>query len=209
MSLNTNQIQKVEPAALYQNEDILVIKRDILFREHPAWHGIIPYDPCLLEKIDTFQEYHNRNMMENDPCFKQIIPYFIFRHESSLFLMQRRENASEKRLGGKFTLGIGGHIRKEDVQGKNIIDWGLREFAEEINYDGTYDVTPFGIINDDTTSVGQVHIGLVYVIDGFSPNISIKDEMKWGELVNYETCRNHYDCMEAWSQMVFDELYKK
>ena len=81
-------------------------------------------------------------------------------HDNHYFLMQRKSDASESRLRNKLTVGIGGHIRQEDLssfdeasadkQEHSLFAWALREFHEEVNYAGNLKVLPLGIINDDS-----------------------------------------------------------
>jgi len=117
--------------------------------------------------------------------------------------MQRKATSSEKRLGNKFSLGIGGHIRQEDIKGKTIFDWADREFHEEIEYRGNFIIKPLGLLNDDSNSVGQVHIGFVFLLEGDSNQIKVKSELKQGNLITLATCRKYVDRMESWSQIVF------
>jgi len=173
------QKQHQENTLAHHDEYILVVKRSTLFPEEPAWQGLQPINKRMMHIIEQEQEFHPRSLMESDPTFKQIIPYLVFTYKGSYFLMQRRSDASEQRLKNKFSLGIGGHIRKEDITSSDIISWAQREFHEEIAYSGTYQVTPLGIINDDSTEVGRVHLGLVLVLEGSSPDIAIASELKF------------------------------
>ncbi len=188
------------------NEQILVVKRTPLF-PHGAWDGIKKVDfDNYLNIITNNCEFLPRGLMEEDPTYKQIIPYLVFKHDNKYFLMQRDSKASESRLQSKFSLGIGGHIRKEDMQENNIFDWATREFHEEINYTGKLTIEPIGVLNDDSDPVGQVHIGFVFVLHGDSPEISIKSELQSGKLVSIEQCAAHADKMESWSKIVFNFL---
>ena len=119
--------------------------------------------------------------------------------------MQRSGKASEARLQNKYSLGIGGHIRQDDIQG-SIVDWARREFAEEINYDGSFEVEALGLLNDERDSVGQVHTGFVFLLKGDSDAISVKSELAHGKLATLQECLQVYDAMESWSKMVFDYL---
>ena len=197
-----------QPPYSITDEQILVVKRRILFpQEASAWHGL---------KTDSFQDYfktveqnkefHPRSAMENDTTYKQIIPYLVFRHEDRYFLMQRQNKASEQRLKNKYTLGIGGHIRQEDLQSTDVMGWARREFLEEVHYKDRYTVHPLGILNDDSSMVGKVHIGFVLLIEGNSASISVRSELKNGELYTLKECESFYDHMESWSQIVFDTL---
>ncbi len=228
------QKQKIIPAVKH-DESILVVKRNHLFPDG-AWQGLKPVDfDHYLHIIECKQEFHSRSLMETDETYKQIIPYLIFEHENKYFLMQRQSNASEKRLQNKYTLGIGGHIRREDLQshsfpsqasvfakatpdrqdeqgGKNshpIFNWANREFHEEVNYDGSFTIEPLGILNDDSNAVGKVHIGFVFLLHGNSDQISIKSELKSGRLVDLAECTTHMSAMEQWSQRVLAFLQNR
>lgn len=188
------------------DELILVVQRSILLKNN-AWHGIKSDDLDLyLNIIQRHREFLPRAIMENDPTYKQIIPYLIFTHDNRYFLMQRSSTASEKRLQSKFSLGIGGHIRQEDMEGKTIFDWAQREFHEEVAYQGTLEIEPLGILNDDSNDVGKVHLGLVLLLHGNSSNISIKSELKSGTLVTLQECEKNRESLENWSSLVIDYL---
>lgn len=201
-----NNQQQTQTHTVVQDELILVVKRQDLFPQG-AWQGIKQVDDAAYaELIKEKKEFLPRSLMENDPTYKQIIPYLVFMHEGKLFLMQRTAKATETRLQSKFSLGIGGHIRQEDIDGSDIASWARREFAEEVSYNGSYTIEPLGILNDDTTAVGQVHVGFVYLLKGDSSTISVQEELKSGELLSFEECQAYYPRMELWSQIVFDLL---
>src|SRR5688500_6528957 len=158
-----------QPIITSHNEQILVVKRDYLFKDAHAWHGLkeVNFDDYL-QIINDKKEFHARSVMETDPTYKQIIPYLIFQHDNNYFLMQRKSDASETRLASKLTLGIGGHIRQEDMTENSLFAWAMREFHEEVDYAGNIQVTPLGILNDDSNDVGKVHIGFVLLLTGDS-----------------------------------------
>ncbi len=200
------QISKKKITPLKKDEKILVVKRSDFFLEKP-WQGLKEVNfEKYLQQIQEKKEFLWRSEMELDPSYKQIIPYLIFEHENNYFLMQRRSKASETRLANKYTFGIGGHIREEDIQGETLFDWAKREFHEEVNYNGNLQIKPLGIINDDSTQVGKVHVGFVLLLKGNSDKISIKSELKNGQLLSLNTCKQYYNCMESWSKIIFDNL---
>ena len=124
--------------------------------------------------------------------------------------MQRQSSASEQRLRNKYSLGIGGHIRQEDMRNSaTLFEWAQREFHEEVSYDGDLAIQPLGILNDDSDDVGKVHLGLVLLLVGNSDKISIKSELKSGKLVTLATCNNYHTSMESWSQIVLSNLSNK
>lgn len=200
-SQQQNITQKVD-------EQILVVKRSHLFTTiTPAWHGLKEVNfEHYVHIINHKKEFHPRSMMEISPAYKQIIPYLIFTHDNNYFLMQRRSDSSEARLRNKLTLGIGGHIRQEDMQEDSLFAWARREFHEEVEYAGNLTVKPLGIINDDSDDVGKVHIGFAFLLTGDSSVISIKSELKSGVLMPLSECIAQKECMESWSQFVVDSL---
>lgn len=187
------------------DELILVVKRAIIMPE--SWHGLRTADHQeYAQKIIDHQEFHPRSIMETDSTYKQIIPYIIFCHNDRYFLMQRRSTASETRLQNKYTLGIGGHIRQEDIKSADIVGWAHREFHEEVAYQGSIKWQFLGLLNDDTNAVGQVHLGFVLLAHGDSDTIAIKSELKHGSLLSLDACKTYYDSMETWSQVIVHHL---
>jgi predicted NUDIX family phosphoesterase len=199
-------INKVQPFAKKADEKILVVKKNILF-SYQVINGLKQINFDHYQKlIRRYKKFMWRSKVENDPTYKQIIPYLIFTHNEKYFIMRRKNNASEARLQNKYSLGIGGHIRKEDLKRTNIIDWAEREFKEEIKYRGKYTIEPIGILNDESNSVGQVHTGFVFLLHGNNAHIEIRDEHKEGMLVSLDECLTFYNQMENWSQIVIDYL---
>jgi len=201
------QAQTQSPQALHHDEQILVIKRTTLFPQG-AWQGLKAVNHVhYAQLIQSNKEFHSRAAMEQDPVYKQIIPYLVFTHQNRYFLMQRQAKASETRLQNKFSLGIGGHINAEDLNNNaDIAQWARREFDEEVDFSGTYTIEPIGILNDDSNAVGQVHVGFVYLLHGSSDTISIKSEHKSGDMLTLDECMEKYPLMETWSQITLDFL---
>ena len=189
-----------------QEEQILVVKRSHLFPQE-SWNGLqaVNFDEYLTI-IQKHREFHPRGLMEQDPTYKQIIPYLVFTHEGNYFLMERHAKASEQRLKSKLSLGIGGHIRKEDMEGANIFEWARREFHEEVSYDGDFTIKPLGILNDDSNDVVKVHIDFVFLLEGTTSKISVKSELQDGRLTRLEDCIASKDRMETWSQFVIEHI---
>lgn len=212
-----------QPIITSHDEHILVVKREYLFfDDQQAWTGLkeVNFDDYLAI-INEKKEFNPRSAMELDFSYKQIIPYLIFNYQDRYFLMQRKSTASETRLASKLTLGIGGHIRQEDMtpyyakatkgfsplaQENSLFAWAMREFHEEVHYSGNLTVKPLGILNDDSNDVGKVHIGFVFLLQGDSADISIKSELKSGTLLSLKECIEQKTSMESWSQFVIDFL---
>ncbi len=203
---NVTTAQQTEPKK--HDELILVVKRSHIF-PHESWNGLrkVNFDDYLTV-IQKHQEFHPRSLMEQEPVYKQIIPYLVFTHNGDYFLMERHAKASEQRLKSKLSLGIGGHIRQEDMESSDIFEWARREFYEEVSYDGDFTITPLGILNDDSNDVGKVHVGFVFLLEGTSPEITVKSELQDGRLVRLQDCIDLKERMETWSQFVVDHLAK-
>lgn len=190
------------------SEQVLCVNRDDIFPDG-AWHGFVSED--LERHQAVIRERHffkPRSEVEDDPRFQQIIPYVVFRHGDHYFLTHRLRASSEKRLRKQYSLGVGGHINPGDlVAGDPILDGLKREWQEEVVYDGRFDARLIGLLNDDSSPVSKVHLGVVFVVDGDSPNIRIRETDKLaGELLTLEEMRMYYLGMESWSQMVYDRL---
>jgi len=204
MSVTT---QQAIPKTVH-DEHVLVVKREALFT-HDAWQGLnTDATSFILHVIEQHHEFQPRSLMEQDPRYKQIIPYVVFTFENKYFVMQRQAHASEQRLKSKFSLGVGGHMRQTDLQGSSIFDWAQREFHEEVSYCGALKITPLGVINDDSDLVGQVHLGLVLLIEGDNADITIKSELKSGQLLTLDELNLIADTLENWSSIVLKTITK-
>src|SRR5271170_7153842 len=108
-----------------------------------------------------------RSRAEDDPSFKQLIPYVVMKHGGQVFHYKRGQGAGEKRLRALRSIGIGGHINPIDhATGEHPYRQGmLRELAEEVILATAYHETCLGFINDDSTPVGQVHLGIVHLFE--------------------------------------------
>jgi predicted NUDIX family phosphoesterase len=190
-----------------KNENILVVKREKLFPE-TAFQGLVASGTqALLEIINREKEFKPRPLMEEDSAYKQIIPYLLFKYQDRYFLMQRKSTNTDQRLKNKYSLGIGGHMRQEDLgNGDSIFDWGKREFHEEIAYSGNLKMSTLGILNDDSNPVGHVHLGLVLLLEGDSEHIKIRSELKSGQLLTALEIQKFYADLETWSQIIFDAI---
>ncbi|HET9849014.1 MAG TPA: hypothetical protein VFR68_10715 [Candidatus Dormibacteraeota bacterium] len=190
-------------------EDVLVVPRDVLFGGQ-EWRGFRDRDlEELLSRIRTSYRFRPRRDVEEDPSEPQIIPYVVFRHEDRYFLTHRLRRSSERRLRHLYSLGVGGHINPEDLAGSaDPIEAGLRrEWEEEVVYQGRFSTRLLGAINDQTTPVGRVHVGLIFLVEGDRPDISIREVDKLaGALFELDAMRSYYLDMESWSQLIFDYL---
>lgn len=190
------------------DEHVLCVRREDVFPDG-AWHGFVDKGLERYEKVIREQSFFMpRAEVEDDPSYQQIIPYLVFRHGDRYLLTRRLRASTEKRLRQQYSLGVGGHINPGDLeQGDPVMDGLRREFEEEVLYDGSYEATLLGLINDESAPVSRVHLGLAFLVEGTSPDIQIRETTKLaGELLTLEEMRIFYLEMEGWSQIVYDRL---
>jgi predicted NUDIX family phosphoesterase len=170
-----------------------------------GWHGISPADPAAFtELISRAGRYAPRAAMEEDGTFKQIIPYLVLRDGPRYFLMRRTRGGADKRLHDRYSIGVGGHLNPGD----GGLEGGLRrEWEEELAAAFVPAFTFVGLLNDDTTDVGSVHLGAVYVADAGGRPVAIRETNKLsGEFADPDAVRSVVDRMETWSRLVFEFL---
>ena len=173
-----------------------------------AWtqeSGAFPVDIHATLNV-THVHWIERALVEEDPAYKQLIPYVLIRNSAGQFLCYPR-HGTELRLHGLYSCGIGGHIdeidRRETLV-ETVSAGMLRELAEELsNFEQSAIQFEYrGIINDADSIVGQVHLGLVYVAQcaaGYIP--APDDELAGAEWLNIEQVRPLRK--ESWSDLAF------
>jgi predicted NUDIX family phosphoesterase len=168
-----------------------------------AWRGIRAADlDDVLALIERAGEYRQRAEAEVDPAWKQIIPYLLVRDGGRLFLMQRTSAGGDSRLHDRWTLGIGGHLNPADG---GVLGGMRREFHEEMTADWEPDPVFLGLLNDDSTPVGQVHVGLVFTADATGRKLAVRETDKLrGTFVEPFDVRPVYHRLETWSQFLYD-----
>jgi len=198
-------------------EHVLVVPTQ-LFHEIGHVQGfterVQPYLDVLLDPDNI--SYRPRSAMEEDPSFKQLIPYVIFRYrdgdgETHLFQYTRGGGQGESRLHQKRSIGIGGHISSVDAvrQDADPYQQGMqRELDEEVQVDTAYDMKCVGLINDDETEVGRVHLGIVHVCDVAEPRVSPRES----EIIDagfrpVDRLLDDMDGFETWSSICLQALF--
>lgn len=173
------------------------------------------YLPALLEGEHV--EYRPRGPMEEDPSFKQLIPYAIFRWidpsgTPHLFEYQRGSGQGERRLHARRSVGVGGHISSIDSAAGSMDDVyreGMRrELDEEVILDTEYQEKIVGLINDDQTPVGQVHLGVVHLCDVQRPQIRPREaDILDARFRPAADILPRLDEFETWSQIAVRALF--
>ena len=153
--------------------------------------------------------YQPRDRVEEDPSFKQLIPYCVFRHAGEVFHYTRGGSGGEARLHAKMSLGVGGHISREDGDaGEIAYDAGMRrEIEEEVDLSAGFTQSLVGLINDDSNAVGKVHFGLVHLFELDAPQVRPREEsiQETGFAPPSRLVRDS-GRFETWSQIVLTAL---
>ncbi len=194
-------------------EEVLVVPRASL---EDRW-GVLPagYSSgeagTVLAAVTQEGFFYPRGRAESEARLKQVIPYCALVHRDSIFLFRRR-GGGEERLRDRMSIGVGGHVNLLDAPGggdlRAAVRRGLdRELAEEVRIEGTGRLSALGVMNDDSNSVGRVHIGLVYRLELDSPSVTVREvDSLEGEFVPLSTLPEFYDRLETWSQALVAPL---
>jgi len=208
------------------DESVFAFPTDELWRLTPyKKKGLIKGKSEVLKRIVQNGLFLRRSELEEDPSFKQIIPYAIIsnkepersgvRQSQSFYLFKRTSKQTEKRLHNKFSLGVGGHINPDNFtesKEQYLTDELKRELYEEVRLlNGCLieDIEFIGFINDDTIPVGSVHIGLLYNIHVSNKEVYINETDKMtAAWIDKSNLAEFYEGMETWSKITFDFYIK-
>lgn len=147
--------------------------------------------------------YLERPLAEEDPGFKQLIPYVVVRDGGATFLMERTAAGGDARLHLKASIGVGGHLNPVD-EGEDPLDAGLRrEWAEELDAPWEPIFELVGLLNDDSNPVGAVHLGVVFTVETGGRAVSVRETDKLrGRFATRDELIGAWARMETWSQLV-------
>ena len=216
--------------------EVFVVDRAAFFGG--AWpQGFVPLAGAagadFLARARSLGRFVARDTAEQTPAWKQWIPYCAIRcagrtagpdpAPEGIFRVQRTNGQSEARLHGLWSIGLGGHVEPEDaVPSPGEPETAARFFArslwrelrEELHFGRSPPGQPrfLGLLNDDSTPVGQVHAGLVYVLDlavdlaRAAESLRVREISKmrggFGSLVEFRNLWQDPSRFESWSQFL-------
>ena len=197
----------------YPGENVLVIRRN-LFEQLGSFQGLnfgpAKYLNVLLSHGNNF--FLPRAQAENDSAYKQIIPYVLLAFQDRVLHYVRGKKAGEQRLVAKGSIGIGGHMNESD---ESLFAWdeqayraGVeREVNEEIKIDTQFQDRIVALLNDDTTEVGRVHLGIVHVFRLAQQKVEKREAMITNlAFLTKAELLNRRESLETWSQICVDSL---
>ncbi len=188
-------------------EQVLVVKREKIEQYIDGRNGLIRDNTeKLLDIIMNEHEFMPRPEAEERPDFKQIIPYVILLRGDKVFVTRRLNKGGEARLHGKISIGVGGHINPADEEGNLLLRGLWREIHEEVALDKHGELVSRGFINDDTNSVGNVHLGACFTLS-VEGDVSVRETEKLeGLWMTVPELKSNYDNMETWTQIALEVL---
>jgi len=199
-------------------ERVLVVPTE-LFHRLGYFQGFCSDVDRYLEELFSSQHtsYRPRGQVEQDPGFKQLIPYVIFcytdaQKKLNVFQYTRGTGMGEGRLHRKHSVGIGGHISMIDAdpnQNSSPYEEGMRrELAEEVEIDTPYTAKCVGLINDDQTEVGRVHLGVVHLFDVERPAVRSREtDLLESGFRPVDEILKDLEGFETWSQICMMALF--
>ena len=195
------------------NENILVIRRS-LFDELGSFQGLNfgpeKYLKAILSRGSNF--FIPRPEAETNPAYKQIIPYALIAFEKTVLHYVRGKKAGEQRLVAKGSIGIGGHMNEADeslfAMDEEAYRAGVeREVNEEIKIDTPFEDRIVALLNDDSTEVGRVHLGIVHIFKLKEPKVQKREAMITGlTFLTRDELMTRRESLETWSQICVDAI---
>ncbi len=156
----------------------------------------------------------DRDQAETDLSYKQIIPYLMIHDTQRRKIAAYLRKGSEKRLHDLWSMGIGGHINSIDAGNLQEDFYGIlmagmqRELEEELisfPREDTESLTFCGVISENVTEVGRVHLGALFSLFTEAPEKYVPGE----ELVNFQWVDSSAVSsmtLESWSFMGLELL---
>ena len=195
------------------NENVLVVRR-ARFDQLGSFQGLNFEPQRYLDVLLSPGNNHflARALAETDPTHKQIIPYAILACGNRVLHYVRGKKAGEQRLVAKGSIGIGGHMNDADesffAPDENAYRAGVeREVNEEVQIETPFADRIVALLNDDTTEVGRVHLGVVHVFRLEEPKVQKREAMitNLAFLTKAELLERR-EHLETWSQICVDHL---
>lgn len=193
-------------------ERILVVPTDRVWKSLPSHQGFRAGTLDLWHELAPHWLFMERDAAETDPSYKQLIPYVVLRNQNQVFRYRRTKRGGESRLHHLYSIGVGGHIDEADcnlftAEAEMLQEAAAREVREETTYDGPLGLEYLGTLNDDSTDVGSVHLGLVFSADTGHERPAIRESaLSRGEWLEPNGLRDGAD-YESWSHWLIDGVF--
>jgi len=202
-------------------EKVICFRKSLL--EGCALPGPVFYSSGLWNVILSNLEPLPREDAEQNYSYKQVVVYAVIKSKDKYLSYRRTVMTTEKRLRSKHSIGIGGHVNTGDERQLTLFGskpWETflaealwREVNEEVRIDSSVLSEPqmLCFINDDSTDVGRVHFGIVWLIEADEPRVSSRKEKGVGKLefAGLDELAGRKESMENWSRFLVEYLLDK
>lgn len=151
--------------------------------------------------------YLDRDTVETNFAYRQIIPYIVVRNTDGKILTYKRQpRSSEDRLQGQYTIGVGGHVEQSDGNGwVAVMNAAKREVQEEIGVVPILQGRDIIVIRLHETLVDRAHLGLGIIMDSWEGEIQPSKEVptwEWKTPEELETMQ-----LETWSRYMLETRF--
>ena len=198
-----------------QEEQVLVVERKVV-EQVGIFNGLMfDVDRYLSEIfVQGVPRFMNRSQVEEDPSYKQLIPYVIMSYDGKYLSYVRGKRAGEARLVGNRSIGIGGHINPADdmpLFNTNFYETYLaavdREVAEEVSVETGHTNHIVALLNDESNEVGSVHLGIVHYWALDAPKVNKREQMiTQMAFMTPAELQEVKDTLETWSGLCAEHL---
>ena len=175
-----------------------------------------------LHSTDSMKQYireigehfiiEDRDKLEGNPDFRQLIPYVVLNFNNTYFSAVRTKEGGDARLHHKRIIGFGGHANWVDMPTKDLAIQlrvnANRELEEELEIRDSYALSFSGFINLLTTPVDKDHLGIYIRVNLDSPLVSIREKsvLVGGGFLNKLSLTGYAEDLENWSKVVLEIL---
>jgi predicted NUDIX family phosphoesterase len=185
-----------------------------LFRSIREFQGYTHEVDMYLSKFlsDEHNLFVTRSTAEIDYARKQLIPYVVLRFKDSVFAYVRGKKSTETRLVSFKSIGVGGHIEPIDqslfLSDRDMyLEAARREVSEEVKLDSPFHEHIVALINDDSTDVGKVHLGIMHIWDVAEPKVTKREGLiTQSGFVSIESLKVNLEELETWSRIALQVL---
>jgi predicted NUDIX family phosphoesterase len=194
------------------DEPLMGLPNEIIFA-HGQWQGFLMDENKCREivRLAQIQPYWKpRDQAEKDPDWQQIYPYALFKYQDRYAEFKRGTTASDTSMNLRYTLAVGGHIfQSEFEQFKTLENFIIQIFLQDIEYEGNLKASCIGVVNDKADELNDYHVGIVYVLEGDSPDIRSKIHTETRLVKLADMNGEDVQFLERWSQMIYRQLRDK
>lgn len=177
---------------------------------------LLPIPPGFFELPTSLRGRKEAECCENDPSWKQLLPYVVATDpDGALYCYTRGKAGAEGRLHGNISIGLGGHVDLAPSQGQSLEELLVNEANRELDEEAGLPPAQLrfqGLICDPTNDVGQVHIGLLSVRQVTAAEkesmLAEAGVVEKGEFVSLDYLRKPdvYARLENWSKCAVNHL---